>query len=304
MTRGVEIAGAGGESRDQAEEEEAAAGVLSVAALAGRIGTKWLGRAHVHVASCGSTNDLVAAEARAGAAQGLLITADEQSGGRGRQGRSWHSPPGENLYASVLLRPHRPAHEIAPLTLLVGGALAEAVAGLGFDVRVKWPNDLLLMCPDGRRRKVAGILTEAATEGERVGHVVVGVGLNVGTTAFPEGLSHRATSLRLAGGGRGGDGGARSIPVSRVVVLARVLAALERAYTRFEAEGVTAAIALWEAHADLGRSCRARVDGREITGVMSGVGPDGALLMVEEASGGHRPRQHRIVAGEVVMVGD
>jgi BirA family biotin operon repressor/biotin-[acetyl-CoA-carboxylase] ligase len=260
--------------------------LLDANALAARVQTRWLGRRHIHVAKCTSTNDLAAAEARAGAPEGLLITADEQTGGRGRQGRSWHSPAGTNIHASALLRPRLPAAELPPLTLLVGGALAQAIGGLGFDVRVKWPNDLLLMCADGRRRKVAGILTEAATEGDRVGHVVVGIGLNVSTLAFPEALADKATSLRLAGG---------ATP-SRVDILARVLAVLETAYQQFQNAGATAAIGLWESHADLGRLCRAQVDGRSVVGIMAGVAMDGALLL-DELGGGAR---HRIVAGEVL----
>ena len=174
------------------------------------------------------------------------------------------------------------------MTLLVGGALAEAVGGLGFDVRVKWPNDLLLMCADGRRRKVAGILTEAATDGDRVGQVVVGIGLNVNETTFPEDLADRATSLRLASAGEA--------PLRRADVLARVLGAVERAYERFREAGPTAAIALWEAHAELGRPCRASVEGHTISGVMAGIAADGALL-IQDASG----VRHRVVAGEVVL---
>lgn len=263
--------------------------VLDVGALAAHGGTHWLGRRHIHVTSCVSTNDLAAAEARAGAAEGLLITADEQTGGRGRQGRAWQSPAGTSILASAVLRPRRPAAEIPPVTLLVGGALAQAIGALGFDVRVKWPNDLLLMCADGRRRKVAGILTEAATEGDRVGHIVVGIGLNVNTTGFPEDLADKATSLRLVGGAT----------LGRADVLARVLVALEDAYERFQSAGAMAAIRLWEAHAELGRACRAHVDGRVITGLMAGVAADGALLIDEP--GGAR---HRVVAGEVLWAAD
>jgi BirA family biotin operon repressor/biotin-[acetyl-CoA-carboxylase] ligase len=179
--------------------------------------------------------------------------------------------------------------EIPPLTLLVGGALAQAIGALGFDVRVKWPNDLLLMCADGHRRKVAGILTEAATEGDRVGHIVVGIGLNVNTAGFPEDLADKATSLHLVGGAT----------LARAHVLARILAALENAYEQFQIAGATAAIQLWESHADLGRSCRAHVDGRVITGLMAGVAADGALLIDEP--GGAR---HRVVAGEVLWAAD
>lgn len=264
-------------------------GRLDVETLAERLRTAWLGRAHIHLDGCVSTNDRAAAEARAGAPEGLLVTADAQTGGRGRQGRAWHSPAGDNLYFSLLLRPRRPVAEIPPLTLLAGGALAEAIGSFGVAARVKWPNDLLVRI-GGRPRKLAGILTEASTEGERIGHVVVGVGLNVNTETFPHELTDRATSLRLCGGA----GGA---PWSRVEVLARVLASLEAAYDRFAVAGPAAAIALWEAHADRALRCRARVGGRDIEGTTAGVGADGSLRLRDDAG-----VVHPVVSGEVVEV--
>ncbi len=131
-----------------------------------RLGTRWLGRAFEWHAACGSTNDLAAERAREGAAAGLVIAADAQTAGRGRLGRTWHSPAGDNLYLSILLRPTRPPSEIPPLTLLAGAAVARALAALGLAPRLKWPNDVELVDDEaGRRRKVAGILTEMATRG-------------------------------------------------------------------------------------------------------------------------------------------
>jgi BirA family biotin operon repressor/biotin-[acetyl-CoA-carboxylase] ligase len=258
--------------------------LLDAPTVAARLQTSWLARRHIHVETCQSTNDLAAAQARAGAPEGLLVTADEQTGGRGRMGRAWHSPPWANLYLSLLLRPQRPATEIPPLTLLAGGALAEAIRSLGFDARVKWPNDLLLRV-DGHAKKVAGILTEASTEGDTVGHVVVGIGVNVNSRSFPDELGDRATSLRIA----------RGAAVDRADVLTRVLSAFERAYDQFRSRGVAAAIELWESHADLGARCRARVPEGEVEGVTVGVGADGALLIRDD--GAH---VHRIVSGEIV----
>src|SRR5215471_2977309 len=86
--------------------------------------TRWLGRAYEWRTVCASTNDLAAERGRSGAAEGLVVAADAQSGGRGRQGRAWHSPAGENIHLSILLRPGRRAAEIPPLTLLAGAAVA------------------------------------------------------------------------------------------------------------------------------------------------------------------------------------
>jgi BirA family transcriptional regulator, biotin operon repressor / biotin---[acetyl-CoA-carboxylase] ligase len=255
------------------------------AIVGGLLETTWLGRRHVHLHSCRSTNDVAAAEARTGAPEGLLVTADEQTDGRGRMGRTWHAPAGANLTFSLLLRPRRPAAEIPPITLLAGGALAVAVRGLGIEARLKWPNDLTVGSgPD--RRKLAGILTEATTEGDRIGHVVVGIGLNVNAVDFPAELATKATSLRRE---RGGE------PLSRALVLARVLRAFESAYDDFRARGAAAATELWDAHADRGTRCRARIEGIEVEGVAAGVDATGALLLRDDAG-----ELRRVVSGEVI----
>jgi hypothetical protein len=136
--------------------------------------TRWLGRPFEWHAVCPSTSDLAVDRARAGAPAGLVIAADAQTGGRGRLGRVWHSRPGENLYVSLLLRPRRTAAEIPPLTLLAGAAVARAVAPLGVSPRLKWPNDAQLVDAAGRRRKLAGVLTEMVSAGARVEHEVIG----------------------------------------------------------------------------------------------------------------------------------
>src|SRR5262245_57206526 len=99
----------------------------TAARLAAKLGTRWLGRSYEWRASCPSTSDLAAACGRAGGVAGHVVAADAQTAGRGRMGRTWHSPVGENLYVSILLRPARPATEIPPLTLLVGAAVADAL---------------------------------------------------------------------------------------------------------------------------------------------------------------------------------
>jgi BirA family biotin operon repressor/biotin-[acetyl-CoA-carboxylase] ligase len=246
--------------------------------LDARRATRWLGQAYEWHEACASTNDLAAARARSDAPEGLVIATDVQTAGRGRLGRAWHSPPGESLYLSILLRPARPAPEIPPVTLLAGAAVARALAGLGFAPRLKWPNDVQLDV--GGRRKVAGILTEMATEGTRVGHVVVGIGLNVNTAAFPAELAEIATSLRLAGG--------RAL--DRTEVLAALLEAFEPLYDDYRAEGPAIVSAAWEPFARLGE--RARVGALE--GVTLGLDPDGALRVRDDAG-----KVHRVLSGEI-----
>jgi BirA family biotin operon repressor/biotin-[acetyl-CoA-carboxylase] ligase len=258
-------------------------GAPTVERLAGRLATRWLGRAYEWHDACDSTNDVAAARAKAGAAQGLVVATERQSAGRGRLGRTWHSPAGENLYASILLRPTRPAPEIPPLTLLAGAAVARALARLGFEPRLKWPNDVQLVL-DGATRKVAGILTEMSTEGGRVGHVVVGLGLNVNALSFPAELAARATSLRLAAG--------RAF--ERADVLAAVLDELERLYEAFEARGPAVASEAWQPFASVGARCRVNAPGADLEGTMLGIDADGALRLRDDAG-----QIHRVLSGEI-----
>jgi BirA family biotin operon repressor/biotin-[acetyl-CoA-carboxylase] ligase len=141
-----------------------------------------------HFERVDSTMDLVHQLAAEGAEAGTAVLAGEQQGGRGSRGRSWHSPPG-GLWLSVLFRPSMPGG-IEVMSLRVGLAVAEALDDLvPRPVRLKWPNDLML-----DERKVGGILCEARWQGNTLGWVTVGVGLNV-RNAVPEELADVATTL-------------------------------------------------------------------------------------------------------------
>jgi BirA family biotin operon repressor/biotin-[acetyl-CoA-carboxylase] ligase len=256
--------------------------------LAARLATRWLGRAYEWHDACASTSDVVAARARAGAPAGLVVAADAQTAGRGRLGRRWHSPPGESLYFSLLLRPPRPAAEVPPLTLLVGGAIADAIARWGVTPRLKWPNDVELVDAGGQRRKLAGILTEMSSAGERVEHVVVGVGINVNGLEFPEEIAARATSLRRALGR----------PVDRADVLAAVLGAVEARCDDFERRGATAAVEAFTAWAHFPDRCRVAAPaapGGALAGVAVGLDPDGALRFQDDGG-----TLHRVISGELL----
>ena len=144
-----------------------------------------IGVPHVHHRTIGSTNAWARDLAGAGAPHGTLVTADAQTAGRGRQGRSWVASPGDALLMSLLVR------EVDPLLPLAAAvAVCESVAPL--EAAVKWPNDVWL----GERRKVAGILLEGRPQ---EGWAVVGIGLNVRTREVPPELRSTATSLVLEG---------------------------------------------------------------------------------------------------------
>jgi BirA family biotin operon repressor/biotin-[acetyl-CoA-carboxylase] ligase len=164
-----------------------------------------------HFESLDSTNRYLLDEARAGAPHGVVAVADHQSAGRGRLGRRWEAPAGSNLLVSVLLRPRLPAEQRHLASAVVALAAADAVAGLGLRLGIKWPNDLL--APDGR--KLAGVLAEAdlgsgagvapgepgeRPEGEPPAPIVVGIGINANWPVtdgdLPAELVGSATSLR------------------------------------------------------------------------------------------------------------
>lgn len=228
--------------------------------------------------STASTNDDAKAGARAGAPHGSLWVADTQTAGRGRQGRRWESPPGENLLFSVLLRiPCAPAR-VPPLSLVVGLAVRDAVANaIGDDaiVKVKWPNDVHV-----NGRKIAGILVESSVSGTKVESLIVGIGINVHTREFPPELAPTATSVAIEGG-----------VADRAAILADVLAGLDRDLERAAHTGLGAVHARLVAHDALaGR----RVSGDGLEGIASGIDTEGRLLV--RAGDG---TVQRVVSGEV-----
>lgn len=140
-----------------------------------------------------STNIKAAELAKAGAEHGTVVVADRQTAGKGRRGRTWESPAGENIYMSVLLRPEFEPAKAPMLTLVMAYSVTEVLKKQGFpDIQIKWPNDIILS-----GKKVCGILTEMQLKGTAIDHVIVGTGINVNTKEFPKELDEKATSLYL-----------------------------------------------------------------------------------------------------------
>ncbi|MBI4952690.1 MAG: biotin--[acetyl-CoA-carboxylase] ligase [Myxococcales bacterium] len=231
------------------------------------------------VSETGSTNDDARAAARAGAPHGAAFVAEAQRAGRGRAGNRWHSPPHENIYLSLLLRPGRAAAAVAPLTLALGVAAARAIEAVApVRVALKWPNDLHV-----GGRKLAGILVEATTRGSEPPVLVAGIGVNVHGCAFPPELAPLATSLALAG----------APGVDRSELVARLVLGFERAVVELRAAGLAAFAAELDARDALrgravaigGVSCIA--DGIDPSGRLCVRTPSGAVIAV--ASGEARP---------------
>lgn len=140
-----------------------------------------------------STNIRISELAKDGAKHGTVVVADKQTAGKGRRGRTWESPAGTNLYFSILLRPEIEVEKAPMLTLIMAYSVAKVLQEeWKLEVSIKWPNDLVIS-----GKKICGILTEMVLDESQIGHVVVGTGINVNVTKFPEELSDKATSLYL-----------------------------------------------------------------------------------------------------------
>jgi BirA family transcriptional regulator, biotin operon repressor / biotin---[acetyl-CoA-carboxylase] ligase len=210
-----------------------------------------------------STNSALAELAEKGAPEGTAVRAEEQTAGKGRSGRGWHSPPG-NLYLSVLLRPPLDASRLSRLPLLASLALLRALRRPGVPFALKWPNDLLL---DGR--KAAGVLLEARTQGEETLYVVVGVGVNFALDrgSLPPELAGRVASLSEFGGWR------------REEVAEALVPALLRAAGEAEGPAWERARAEWWESAWKPCSLAVRTAGGVVSGRPTGVDENGGLVL-------------------------
>jgi BirA family transcriptional regulator, biotin operon repressor / biotin---[acetyl-CoA-carboxylase] ligase len=241
--------------------------------------------AHVHYSqSIGSSNDIALRFAESGAPEGTVVIAGAQTAGRGRRGHDWFSPPGAGLYVSIVFRPggwQPRGNGQTLLTLAAAVALAEGIRiSTGLEPEIKWPNDLIV-----GRRKLAGILAEAAGAEPPFDHIVLGFGVNLSRASYPASIASRATSIEHELG---------RVP-DRGVVCAEVLAALASWYASLAAGRFDAILSRWTQLSPSSRG--ALVEWVTPQGVASGktagVDGDGALL-VETANG-----VQRVVGGEV-----
>lgn len=238
--------------------------------------------------SLDSTNTRAKELAAQGAPQGTLVLAENQSGGRGRKGRLWFSKPGEGIFLSLVLRPGVSPMETSRFTLLTAVALARALTETtAVQITIKWPNDLLAGTGQ-KARKLAGILTEVSMEMDSVDHMVVGVGINIGHTAFPPELSKVATSVFLETGETPG----------RAEIVAAFLSHFEQLMARMENEGFAPIMEEWKAHTRfLGRRVAVAQLNQTISGRATDIDSQG-FLMVRDDGG----NEHRIFSGDVTLL--
>ncbi len=233
-----------------------------------------------YLPSVGSTNTALRSMAERGAPEGTVVLADEQTAGRGRSGRPWHSPSRGGLWFSVLFTPRKPARELTPFSLVTAVSVVTVLRrDFGVGARVKWPNDVWV-----DRLKLCGILLESLQNAAgEVGHLVVGIGLNVNLDAadLPPEMEGRATSIKMLLGR----------PVPALEVLRSVLDGLDDDWRTFGEEGFAAFRERWRAlSATLGKRVEIAPDAtngdlgeRRIAGRAVDVSEDGALVVETDA---------------------
>lgn len=182
-------------SEKESYEEIGTGSIYNETTIADQIHTKWTGKTVHFAREIDSTNLWIKRLAKEGASEGTLALAEFQSAGRGRLGRSWEVPEGTSVMMSILLRPKFEPQYAPTLTLVMGMAVAKAVKNLGFDVSIKWPNDVVVS-----HKKICGILTEMGVRAGKIDYAVIGVGINVNIKEFPEEMADKATSLYLESG--------------------------------------------------------------------------------------------------------
>src|SRR5580704_19452224 len=219
--------------------------ILTADMLRQRLKGSLFGKRIYHFFKVDSTNRVALELGHAGEAEGAVVLGEEQTAGRGRAGRSWHSQRAAGIYVTLRLRPKLAPVQAPLLTMMAGLSAHSAVQALtGLAVNLKWPNDLLI-----GGKKVGGILTEMHAEPNQVRFVIVGIGVNVNQEKFPGELANIATSLRAETGK----------PQSRMELLVRLLREFENDYNRFLREGVSGVVERFETVSSYARGKRVRV---------------------------------------------
>jgi BirA family biotin operon repressor/biotin-[acetyl-CoA-carboxylase] ligase len=250
-----------------------------------KLKTKVLGKEVLSYRTIGSTNALGFRLAEGGAPEGTLIVADEQTKGKGRMGRSWHSPPKLGLWMSLILRPQVPPFSAPGLSICAGLALAQAIRDLsGADARIKWPNDCLI-----NGRKVGGILLELSAELDRTNFVIAGIGVNVNNQPddFPKRLLSKVTSIKMECGKEW----------SRMKLLTTFLQRFEAIYLDFKKNGLAPQRRLIKRFSSLlGKTVAVKFGREKIEGLAQDIDDNGSLVIKTKKG------ERAVRAGEVTVV--
>jgi BirA family biotin operon repressor/biotin-[acetyl-CoA-carboxylase] ligase len=259
--------------------------ILTPELLRKRLKGNLFGKRVFHFFKTDSTNRVAMELGFAGEPEGTVVMAEEQTAGRGRSGRSWHSEKGTGLYVSILLRPRLAPAQAPLLTMLAGISAQGAIQALtGLEPELKWPNDLLL-----NGKKLGGILTEMHAEQSAIRFVVVGIGINTNQEKFPAELATLATSLRKESGRI----------TFRLELLVRLLAQFESDYSRFLSEGAPFVVERFQKVSGFAQGRRVRVEtgAESYVGTTAGLSAEGLLLVTRENG-----QSTTVIAGDVIEV--
>lgn len=248
--------------------------------------TKWAGAKVIYYEETDSTNIRAKALAEEGAEHGTLVIAGRQNAGKGRRGRGWISPKGENIYMSILLRPEFEPSKAPMLTLVMAYSVAQALREKEeINAKIKWPNDVVL-----HKKKICGILTEMSAEIDYINHVVIGVGINTNMEQMEAEIAEKATSLKIEEGRT----------VMRAGLIAQVMKYFEENYEKFMKDGDLSEIK--DAYNDMlvnqDRDVRVLEPGNEYDAHAIGINETGELLVKKEDGS-----LEKIFAGEVSVRG-
>lgn len=249
-----------------------------------RLKSRVIGREIYSYKTIGSTNETARRMAESGATEGTIILADRQTKGRGRLGRSWHSPASLGLHFSLILRPRIPIDRVPALSLVAALAVCrvtDRVAGL--ESGVKWPNDCLI-----GKRKMAGILVEVSAELDSLSYAILGIGININHQKkdFPRGLRSIATSIAIESGQT----------IERVGFLQKLIYEFEKSYNNFTRYGLRfIGPELVERSTVINRDITVRIGKKKISGRAVGLDQKGALRMLTKQG------VRTITAGEVTL---
>ena len=234
--------------------------------------TQIIGKEMHYHPSVDSTNRVAKALAYNGAADGAIVVAEEQTGGKGRLNRNFYSPRGKGIWFSVILRPNLLPKDAPKCTLMAAVAIAEAMKRFNLKADIKWPNDIMF-----NGRKLVGILTEMTGEIGKITYLVVGVGINVNISRkeFPEELRNIAASLSEMSGEE----------ISRVKFFRAVLEEFDKLYREVTVADFDKVIQRWkEYNITLGKNIKviSAIDGKSFTGKAVDLNADGALVVETE----------------------
>lgn len=247
--------------------------------------TTLAGHPLIVVEETASTNSDAMDLGRKGAETGTLVLARGQSGGRGRLGKTWISPPGSGLYFSMIMRPSLAAVDLPKITLAAGVALCQVIGEYHRKPLIKWPNDLLL-----EGKKCGGILTESTFGQRGKALVVLGMGLNIFTSrdTFPAKLREKSTSLHLHYHGT----------INMLNVLLSLVLAIDRIMERMEGGKFAEILQEWRA-LDATRGKRLTwltTDRQVVTGVSQGPDNEGLLHIIDDQGG-----EHAVLSGDIQL---